>query len=88
MQRLNKGLCVYYKYTTCFGTRRPASGVNSALFIYANILKAMAIGHFSYQPKLRVTIVIDMNKSMLKISINYFKMSKMYGSLSQKYVKI
>jgi hypothetical protein len=25
---------------------------------------------------------------MLKISINYFKMSKMYGSISQKYVKI
>jgi hypothetical protein len=36
----NKDFCVYYKHTT-------SSGVNSALFIYANILKAMAIGHFS-----------------------------------------
>jgi hypothetical protein len=31
---------------TCFGTYRPSSGVNNALFIYANILKAMAIVHF------------------------------------------
>jgi hypothetical protein len=45
-------ICVYYKYTTCFGTYPPSSGVDSTLFIYANILKAMAIGHFSYQPKL------------------------------------
>jgi hypothetical protein len=35
---------------TCFGTYRPSSNVNNALFIYANILKAVAIGHFSYQP--------------------------------------
>jgi hypothetical protein len=51
MQRFNKDFCVYYKYTTCFGSCRPSSGVNSPLFIYANILKAMSIGHFSYQPK-------------------------------------
>jgi hypothetical protein len=52
-----KILCLY-KYTTCLGTYRPSSGVNSALFIYANILEAMAIGHFSYQPQLRVAIVV------------------------------
>jgi hypothetical protein len=36
----------------------------------------MAIGHFSYQPKLRVAIVVRHKKNMLKISINYYRMSK------------
>jgi hypothetical protein len=42
----------------------------------------MAIGHFLYQPKLRVAIVVRYIQNMLKIYINYFKMSKMYGSIS------
>jgi hypothetical protein len=58
MQHLMKNLCLLYKYTTCFGTYQPASGVDSTLFIYTNILKAVAIGDFSYQPKLRVAIVV------------------------------
>jgi hypothetical protein len=74
-------------YTTCFGSYRPSSGVDSTLFIYANILKAMAIGHFLYQPKLRVAIVVRYMQNMLKASINYFKMSKMCGSISQNMLK-
>jgi hypothetical protein len=37
--------------TLHYGAYRPSSGVNRALFTYANILKAMAVGHFSYRPK-------------------------------------
>jgi hypothetical protein len=57
------------------------------LFIYANILKVMAIGYFLYQPKLHVAIVVRYIQNMLKTSINYFKMSKMYGSVSQNMLK-
>jgi hypothetical protein len=46
MQHFNGDFYVYYKYTTCFGSYRPSSGVDNTLFIYANILKAMAIGYF------------------------------------------
>jgi hypothetical protein len=35
----------------------------------------MAIGHFSYQPKLRVAIVVRHKQKYVKISVNYFKMS-------------
>jgi hypothetical protein len=68
MQRFNKDFCVYYKYTTCFGACRPSSGVNSALFIYANILKAirMAMGHFSYQPKFTCCNSDRYEQNMLK----------------------
>jgi hypothetical protein len=61
MQYFNEDFCVYCKYTTCFGSYRSSSGVDSTLFIYADIrlvLKAMALGNFSYQPKLRVAIVV------------------------------
>jgi hypothetical protein len=48
----------------------------------------MALGHFSYQPKLRVAIVIrHKQKYVTNIYINYFKMSKMYGSISQNMLK-
>jgi hypothetical protein len=47
----------------------------------------MAIGHFSYQPKLRVAIVVRHIQIMLKTSINYFKMSTTYGSISQNMLK-
>jgi predicted ATP-grasp superfamily ATP-dependent carboligase len=36
------------------------------LFIYANILKAMAIGHLSYQSKLRVAIVVRYKQKHVK----------------------
>jgi hypothetical protein len=58
MQHFNEDFCVYYKYTTCFGIYQPSSGVDSTLFIYANLLKAMALGNFSYQAKLRVAMVV------------------------------
>jgi hypothetical protein len=80
-------ICVYYKYTTCFGSYRPSSGVDSILFIYANILKAVAIGYFLYQPKLHVAIVVRYIQNMLKTTINYFKISKIYGSISQNMLK-
>jgi hypothetical protein len=41
----------------------------------------MAIGHFPYQPKLRVAIVVRHKQKKLKISINYFKMSKTYFNM-------
>jgi hypothetical protein len=40
----------------------------------------MAIGYFLSQPTLRVAIVVRYKQNMLKTSINYFKMSKIYGS--------
>jgi hypothetical protein len=43
----------------------------------------MAIGHVLYQPKLRDAIVVKYIQNMLKASINYFKISKMCGSISQ-----
>jgi hypothetical protein len=47
----------------------------------------MAIGYFLYQPKLRVAIVVRYIQNMSKTSINYFKMYKMYGSISQNMLK-
>jgi hypothetical protein len=47
----------------------------------------MDIGHFSYQPKLRVVIVVRHKTKYVKILINYFKMSKTYGSISQNMLK-
>jgi hypothetical protein len=41
----------------------------------------MAIGYFLYKPKLRVVVVVRYIQNMLKTYINYFKMSKMYGSI-------
>jgi hypothetical protein len=43
----------------------------------------MAIGHFSYQPKLRVAIMVRYKQKHVKIYINYFKISEIYGSISQ-----
>jgi hypothetical protein len=47
----------------------------------------MAIGHSSYQPKLRAAIVVRHKQKYVKKSINYFKMSKTYCSISQNMLK-
>jgi hypothetical protein len=40
--------------------------VLTILYLFANILRAMVTGHFSYQPKLRVAIVVRHRQNMLK----------------------